>query len=251
MSEMVTAAILVIGNEVLSGRTRDANVAFLGDALNERGIRLYEARVVPDEPEMIVEALNALRRRYDYVFTTGGIGPTHDDITCDAVAAAFDLPVIDNPDARARLEAHYQPGDLTQARLRMARTPKGASLIDNPVSGAPGFRVQNVFVFAGVPRIAEAMFRAIEPELKGGRPMMSRTAAAAVPEGRVAGPLAEVQAAFPDLEIGSYPWFKDGRLGVALVARGQEEDRLDAAAEALEALLAELRSPDGEPDLVP
>jgi len=166
--ETVTACLIVIGNEILSGRTRDANLAFIGARLNEVGIRLAEARVIPDVEDVIVEAVNEVRRRFVYVFTTGGIGPTHDDITAASVAKAFGVPLIQNPAARALLEARYEPGMLNEARLRMANTPKGARLIENPVSTAPGFQIGNVFVMAGVPTIMRAMFEGVVPRLVGG-----------------------------------------------------------------------------------
>ena len=176
----VTAGLLVIGNEILSGRTQDANIAFLGHRLNEIGVRLAEVRVVPDIEADIVAAVNALRARFDYVFTTGGIGPTHDDITAAAIAKAFGVPLIQNPEARARLEGNYRAGDLNEARLRMANTPEGAALIDNPVSRAPGFRLENVFVLAGVPVILQAMVAGLRPAIAGGRPMLSRTVTVAI-----------------------------------------------------------------------
>lgn len=236
----VTAALIIIGNEILSGRTKDANLAFLGDELNQLGIRMMEARVVADVPENIVEAVNAMRARYTYVFTTGGIGPTHDDITAECVAQAFGLPFGPNPEAVAILDAHYKPEDRTEARYRMAKTPEGATLIENPVSKAPGFQVENVFVMAGVPRIMQAMFGGIRHRLVGGRPMVSRTVTSHVPEGKAGGPLGELQEKHPDTEIGSYPFFKDGRPGASIVIRAEDPARADAAADAVVALLTAL-----------
>ncbi|MGD1880492.1 MAG: competence/damage-inducible protein A [Kiloniellaceae bacterium] len=236
----VTASLMIIGNEILSGRTQDKNLAFIGQELNELGIRLMEVRVVPDVEAVIVETLNALRRGFDYVFTTGGIGPTHDDITADCVAKAFGRPLIVNPEARAILEAHYEPGQLTEARLRMARTPEGATLIENPVSKAPGFQVENVFVMAGIPNIMQAMFASLKHRLVGGRPLRSRTVAVEMGESFVADGLARLQARFPEVEIGSYPFTRGGAFGTRLVLRATEETLLDAAAAALAALLAEL-----------
>ncbi len=236
----VTAGLVIIGNEILSGRTKDANLAYLGEELNALGIRMMEARVVADIPADIVEAINTLRARYTYVFTTGGIGPTHDDITAECVAQAFGLPFGPNPEAVAILDAHYKPEDRTEARYRMAKTPEGAELIENPVSKAPGFRIENVYVMAGVPRIMQAMFAGFRHTLVGGQPMVSRTVTSHVPEGKAGGPLGELQARYPDTEIGSYPFFKDGRPGASIVIRALDAARADAAAEDVFALLIEL-----------
>ena len=234
---LVTACVVIIGNEILSGRTKDANLAFLGERLDERGIRLKEARVVPDEPDAIVETLNEVRSRYDYVFTTGGIGPTHDDITAECVARAFGVPLIQNPEARAILEAGYEPGELNEARLRMANTPEGASLILNSISRAPGFRIGNVFVLAGVPSVARAMFESLSGDLRGGAPLMSHSLEARIPEGRLAGPLRALQDDYPDIEMGSYPFHEAGVFGARLVLRGTDHVRLKQASERLEALV--------------
>lgn len=235
----VTACLLIIGNEILSGRTQDKNLAFVGKGLNDLGIRLMEVRVVPDVEAVIVETLNEVRRRFDYVFTTGGIGPTHDDITADCVAKAFGRPLIVNPEARAILEAHYEPGQLTEARLRMARTPEGAELIENPVSKAPGFQVENVFVMAGIPAIMQAMFASLRHRLVGGTPLTSRTVTVELGESFVAEGLAAVQQRYPDVEIGSYPFNRNGAFGTRLVLRATDLAVLAAAADALEAMLAE------------
>jgi molybdenum cofactor synthesis domain-containing protein len=239
-----TASVLVIGNEILSGRTQDANIGYLGKALGGLGIRLAEARVVADDEAEIVAALNALRARYTYVFTTGGIGPTHDDITAAAIAKAFGVPMERHPQAQARLETHYRPGELNAMRLRMADMPQGASLIDNPVSQAPGFRLDNVFVMAGVPAIMRAMFDGIKAELAGGPPLLARTVWAFVAEGAIAQPLKVIQDESPDLAIGSYPFFRHGKLGTSLVARGTDAPALDRLAERLVELL---RSHGGDP----
>ncbi len=238
----VTACLLIIGNEILSGRTQDKNLAFLGQGLNELGIRLMEVRVIPDIEAVIVDTLNDVRRRFDYVFTTGGIGPTHDDITADCVAKAFGLPLIVNPEARAILAAHYEAtgSALTEARLRMARTPEGATLIENPVSRAPGFQVENVFVMAGIPAIMQAMFASVKHRLVGGAPLRSRTLAVEMGESFVADGLAALQARFPEVEIGSYPFSRDGVFGTRLVLRATDEAVLDAAAAELEAFIAGL-----------
>jgi molybdenum cofactor synthesis domain-containing protein len=237
---IVTAAAVIIGNEILSGRTADANLTFLGRRLNEEGVRLREVRVVADDEEAIVEAVNALRARFDYVFTTGGIGPTHDDITAAAVAAAFGLPLILNEEAVARMREHYSAGQLNEARLRMARTPEGATLIDNPVSKAPGFRVENVYVFAGVPRIMQAMFENVAGELAGGTPTLARTVSVFVTEGEIAEGLSALQERHNDLEIGSYPFVRDQKLGTSLVIRGTDAGQIDVAADALLGLINEL-----------
>jgi len=236
----VTACLLIIGNEILSGRTQDKNLAFIGQGLNGIGIRLMEVRVIPDVEAVIVDTLNDVRRRFDYVFTTGGIGPTHDDITADCVAKAFGVPLIVNPEARAILAAHYEAGQLTEARLRMARTPQGATLIDNPVSKAPGFQVENVFVMAGIPAIMQAMFASVKHRLVGGEPLRSRTLKVEMGESFVADGLARLQAGYPAIEIGSYPFNRDGVFGTRLVLRATDDALLDAAAEDLDALIAEL-----------
>ncbi len=222
----VTAALLIIGNEILSGQTRDANLAFLGEKLAALGIRLTEARVVADEEGAIVAALNDLRRRFDYVFTTGGIGPTHDDITSPAVAKAFGRPLTLHPEAHRILKGYYKPGELNEARLRMAHTPEGAELVENPISGAPGFQVENVFVLAGIPAVMQAMFESLRHRLTGGRPLVSHTIVAELPEGRMAAGLGAIQAAHPEVEIGSYPFHRDGRYGSRLVVRATDPERL-------------------------
>ncbi|WP_455373583.1 competence/damage-inducible protein A [Limibacillus halophilus] len=227
----VTAGVLIIGNEILSGRTKDINLPYLGDRLHALGVVLAEARVIPDVEEVIVKAVQEFSRRFTYVFTTGGIGPTHDDITADCVAKAFGVPLIENPEARAILEAHYEPGMLNAARLRMARTPEGAALISNPVSAAPGFRMGNVHVMAGVPKIMQAMFDGIADSLVGGAPVLSRTVISNLPEGAIAEGLGQVQARYPALQIGSYPSFRAGNFGTSLVLRGSDAAELDRAAQ--------------------
>ena len=221
-----TAALVVIGDEILSGRTQDKNVAQLATWLNDHGIRLAEVRVVPDQIERIGEAVNALRAKHDYLFTTGGIGPTHDDITVDAIAAAFGVPVIVHPEARKILEDYYRgrPGGLTEARMRMARTPEGAELLRNPYSGAPGIKLGNVYILAGVPNIAASMLEALTGTLEGGRPVVSVTVGARAPESDVADLLRETEEAHPGVAIGSYPFFKDGRYGANFVIRSEDGD---------------------------
>jgi molybdenum cofactor synthesis domain-containing protein len=219
-----TAALVVIGDEILSGRTEDKNVAQLATWLNEQGVRCAEVRVVPDDHSRIGEAVNELRTRYDYLFTTGGIGPTHDDITVDAVAAAFGVPVVVHPEARQILVNYYRdrPGGLTDARLRMARTPEGAELLRNPSSGAPGIRMANVYILAGVPSIAASMLKALTGQLEGGRPVVSVTVGARAPESDVADLLRETEAAHPGVAIGSYPFFKEGGYGSNFVIRSED-----------------------------
>jgi len=233
-----TAALVVIGDEILSGRTQDRNVAQLATWLNAQGIRLIEVRVVPDIQSAIVEAVNALRVRVDYCFTTGGIGPTHDDITVDAIAAALGVSVVIHPEARAILEAHYATrGGLNEGRLRMARVPEGADLIPNRMSGAPGIHVGNLFVLAGVPHIAAQMLDALTGTLEGGLPLVSRTIGCWVPESEVATLLAETEHAFAGVAIGSYPFFREGRTGANFVIRATDTARVDACAAALIAAL--------------
>lgn len=234
-SRQWTAALLVIGDEILSGRTQDKNIAQLALWLNDQGIRLAEVRVVPDVIERIGEAVNALRSRYDYLFTTGGIGPTHDDITVDAIAAAFGVPVIVHPEARQILEDYYRdrPGGLTEARLRMARVPQGAELIPNPSSGAPGVKMGNVHILAGVPHIAASMMEGLTGKLQGGKPVVSVTVGARAPESDVADLLRETEAANPGVAIGSYPFFKEGRYGANFVIRSEDRDLAERTGEEL------------------
>ena len=236
----ITAAVLVIGNEILSGRTQDANLNYIAKGLADAGVILREARVIPDVPDVIVGVVNELRAKYDYLFTTGGIGPTHDDITAECVARAFGLPLTIHPDAHRQFLSYYAPGELNEARLRMAKTPEGATLIPNPISRAPGFQIGNVFVMAGIPSVMQAMFDGVKPNLKGGPPVLSRTVSCAVPEGLLAKGLGEVQDRYADLDIGSYPFTRRGGFGVALVIRGREPQRLDAAKEEVKALIVSL-----------
>ncbi len=237
----VTAAVLLIGDELLSGRTQDANLQAIARFLNPLGVNVVEARVVSDDQAAIVEALNALRARADYVFTTGGIGPTHDDITAEAVAAAFGVACHEHPDALAALEAHYRdrPETLTPARRRMARAPVGAVLVDNPTSGAPGFQIDNVFILAGVPAIMRAMLAGVAQRLEGGAVTLSCTIqAAGLREGDVGDALSALQDAHSDVAVGSYPYYRaTADFGVQLVARGRDAAALEAVAAALEALV--------------
>jgi molybdenum cofactor synthesis domain-containing protein len=224
-----TAGLLVIGDEILSGRTQDRNIAQIAGWLNLQGIRLGEVRVVPDSIERIAEAVNALRAGNDYLFTTGGIGPTHDDITVDAIAHALGLPVIVHPRARSILEAYYATrGGITETRLRMARVPEGAELIENRLSGAPGIRLGNIFILAGVPHIATLMLEALSGTLEGGKPLLSRTIGCWTAESEVAELLAEVERAHEGCQIGSYPFFREGRVGANFVIRSTEPAALAA-----------------------
>ncbi len=230
-----TACLLIIGNEVLSGRTQDANLRFIATRLGEIGIPLREVRVIPDVRATIVATVNAVRAQYDHVFTTGGIGPTHDDITSECIAEAFGVPWEPQPEAWRRLESHYArqtpPGDFNAARQRMATMPRGVTLIDNVISLAPGFTMGNVHVLAGVPRIMQAMFEALAPSLKGGPPVVSAAVHAnGLMEGRIAEGLADIQARYPDLDIGSYPYYRPSGGGVAVVAKGTDADAVQRAA---------------------
>ena len=230
-----TAAMLVIGDEILSGRTRDANMYHLATQLTDQGIDLKEVRVVSDDPEAIVSATRALSAAYTHVFTSGGIGPTHDDITADCIAAVFGVSIGVRADAQAILKAHYDTNgqELNEARLRMARIPDGAHLIDNPVSKAPGFTLLNVHVMAGVPAIFQAMLASILPSLTGGKPLLSVTYRVDRGEGDIATPLAVLANAFPELSIGCYPFQKNGLFGANIVMRGTDESQLQSAMIAL------------------
>jgi molybdenum cofactor synthesis domain-containing protein len=234
----VTAALLVIGEEILSGRTRDENISYIAGYLTRIGIQLREVRIIADSEGEIVAAVNGLRPRFTYVFTTGGIGPTHDDVTTDAIAKAFGVPVVVDPEAVAAMRQHFSDKELTPARLRMARIPEGAELIDNAISRAPGFMLDNVIVMAGVPRIMQVMLDAVMPRLAKGRPMLARSVRIDAPEGDVAPGLAALQSAHPDVQIGSYPFFENKRLGTYVVLRCVEEAKLASAVDALWTLIA-------------
>jgi molybdenum cofactor synthesis domain-containing protein len=237
----VTAAVLVIGDEILSGRTKDRNLGYIAEYLAKIGVDVREARVVPDVEDDIVAALNALRGRYDYVVTTGGIGPTHDDITADSIGRAFGVPVDEDPRVIAAMLQRYPPGDLTPARRRMARIPAGAELIENPVSIAPGFRIGNVYVMAGVPAVMQAMLDfAVKTMKTGGLMQVETIEAGGVPEGRYGDPLSAIAAAHPNVAIGSYPSYKDGRFNNQIVVRGKDEAAVAEARRAVEAMLAAL-----------
>ena len=246
------ACLLVIGNEVLSGRTQDLNIQFIARGLGAIGIPLREVRVIPDVHDTIIATVNECRARFDHVFTTGGIGPTHDDITSECVAAAFGVPWEPHPEAWARMERHYEPGQFNAARQRMATMPRGATLIDNAVSIAPGFTIGNVHVMAGVPRIMQSMFNALAPTLQGGTPVQSRAVhAAGLLEGAIAEGLSAIQDRYPALDLGSYPYYRLTGNGVALVAKGTDAAALDACIAAVSALIgAQGKTPvPGEPEV--
>jgi molybdenum cofactor synthesis domain-containing protein len=239
----ITASILVIGDEILSGRTKDKNIGYIAEYLTKMGIDLREVRVVPDVADEIVSALNALRTRYTYVFTTGGIGPTHDDITADCVAAAFGVGIDHDPHAVAMLKERYLPEDLNEGRLRMARIPHGASLINNPISKAPGFRVENVIVMAGVPSIMQVMLDDVAPTLQTGTPLKVETIdCGKLTEGLYTTALADVAKAHPRVSIGSYPSFHQGGFRSQIVIRGQNLSEVDAAKEAVNTMLKDINS---------
>lgn len=235
-----TAAMLVIGDEILSGRTRDSNMHHLAQELTKHGIDLVEARMVSDDATAITSAVQALAAAYDNVFTSGGIGPTHDDITADCIAAAFGASIDVRDDARAILQAHYDRSgtELNEARLRMARIPDGATLIDNPISAAPGFTLQNVHVMAGVPTIFETMVASVLPTLTGGAPLLSQSLRVERGEGEIAGPLTALAETYPDLSFGSYPFSKNGIYGTNIVIRGHDGAQVDQAMAALSAAVA-------------
>ena len=238
----VTACLIIIGNEILSGRTVDANLPYIANGLGSIGIRLAEARIVPDIEAEIADAVNACRAKHTYVFTTGGIGPTHDDITARSIATAFGRRFGRNPEAERRLLDYYPPERVNEERMSMADMPEGAELIDNPVSVAPGFRIENVYVLPGVPKIMQAMVDLLLPVLVGGERMLARTITVFAPEGDVSRGLGAIQERFPELEIGSYPFFRVQGPGTTIVIRGHDQAQIDLAAEALFDLATELRA---------
>jgi molybdenum cofactor synthesis domain-containing protein len=249
MSEdkIITAALIIIGNEILSGRIQDANLSYIATKLNdEAGIRLAEARVVPDIEREIVEAVNTMRVKHDYVFTTGGIGPTHDDITAGSVAKAFGRKLVRHPEAYRRLVAQFEARDMeiNEARLRMTNTPEGATLVENGISVAPGFQVENVYVMAGVPQVAHAMIDWLAPRLEGGKPVLTKTLVCSLGEGNMAAGLSDIQDRYSEIDIGSYPFYETGNYGTSIVLRHTDEKKLENAG----AEVAELmRSLGGEP----
>ena len=246
MSERIwTAALLVIGDEILSGRTQDRNVAQIVTWLNVQGIRLREVRIVADDQDAIVEAVNILRARNDYLFTTGGIGPTHDDITVDAIAAALGVSVVVHPEARAILEGYYAArGGINEARLRMARVPEGAELIPNRYSGAPGIRFGNIYIMAGVPHITAGMLSELTGTLEGGAPLLSRTIGCMVAESEIADLLGQMERTHEGCQIGSYPFFREGKVGANFVVRATDQARLDGC---VDDLVAALRAANFDP----
>ena len=250
MSANPTACLLVIGNEVLSGRTQDLNIKFLATGLGAIGMPLREVRVIPDVPETIIATVNEVRAKFDHVFTTGGIGPTHDDITSECISAAFGVPWEPHAEAWARLDARYEPGEFNAARQRMATMPRGATLIDNPVSTAPGFTIGNVHVMAGVPRVMQAMWANLAPTLAGGAPVvMAAVHAMGLAEGKIADGLSAIQDRYPDIDLGSYPYYRSSGNGVALVAKGTEQAVVDACIAEVTAMIVQLGSTpiQGEP----
>jgi len=240
MTEQPTAAVIVIGDEILSGRTKDANLACLAIKLGSIGIEVGEARFIPDVEDTIAATVNELRAQHNYVFTTGGIGPTHDDITADSVAKAFGAPIDVRDDARAILEAHYPTGALNQSRLRMARIPDGAELILNPVSKAPGFRIENVYVLPGIPILVEVMVDGLLESLQGGDIVLTHSIAAFVAESHIAPGLAAIQDDLPQVRIGSYPFLRGAKAGANLVCRSTDEAALNDAATRIRALITSL-----------
>lgn len=239
----VTAAVLIIGNEILSGRTQDTNLAYLAKKLNEYGIQIREARVVPDVEADIVAALNALRSRYDYVFTTGGIGPTHDDITADCVAAAFGVDLVISEPIAEIIRRRPAAPEIMEARMRMARIPRGGGLIDNPL-GPPGFYIENVYVMAGIPRVMQQMIDSLQGKLRGGASVRSRSVTAYLSEGQIARRLGQIQDGFSHIDLGSYPFHREDRYGTTLVMRGTDEADLDAMLEQVKQMIVDLG---GEP----
>jgi molybdenum cofactor synthesis domain-containing protein len=233
----IQAGLVVIGNEVLSGRTTDKNVAWIAEKLDQHGIQLAQVRIVPDSEADIIEAVNALRGRYRYVFTTGGLGPTHDDITSPSIAKAFGRLMERNTEALKRLRAYYKPEDFTDARQRMADMPRDVILIDNPVSAAPGFIIENVYAMAGVPMIMQAMFDSVIGDLKGGAPLKTRTLQTDLREGTIAAPLARIQERNPKVVIGSYPFFKEDAVGVTIVLRSPDEFALQKATQEVRTMI--------------
>lgn len=237
----VTACVVVIGNEILSGRTKDQNISYIGKRCDELGIILQESRIIPDLEQVIINTVDACRKKFDYVFTTGGIGPTHDDITTAAIAKLFHLVVERNKQAEKVMMEYYGPDRLNASRLKMADIPSGAELIDNPVSAAPGFQIENVFVLPGVPLIMQAMFEGITDRLTGGDPVLTASIITGLTEGELAEGLGVLQEKFPEVSIGSYPFFRHGKLGVNLVMRTTDADKLDELTDNMKSLIIRLK----------
>jgi molybdenum cofactor synthesis domain-containing protein len=237
---VVTACVLIIGNEILSGRTQDTNLQHLARTLNEWGIRVTHARVIPDVADTIIGTLNEVRRAYDYVFTTGGIGPTHDDITAECVAAAFGVPLVEHPEIAARIRTREAPPHIMEARLRMARVPRGAGLIENATGGPQGFYIDNVYVMAGIPIVMQNMIATLAGKLRSGKPVRSRSVTVYLGESTIASPLAAIQSRYLHIDLGSYPFTRDNRFGTTLVMRGTDYDGLDRMLAEVNAMIVEL-----------
>ena len=235
----VTACVLIIGNEILSGRTQDTNLNHLAKTLGDWGIQVREARVIPDIEGEIIEAVNVMRQKFDYVFTTGGIGPTHDDITAASIAKAFAVPLVTNPTIEARIRRREAPPEVMASRLRMALIPQGATLVDNITGGPQGFRIENVYVMAGIPAVMQAMLASLEDKLEAGPPVRSRTVTAYLGESSIAAALTRIQAEFPHNDLGSYPFFRDNIYGTSLVMRGVDEAELEQMLEAVNQAITE------------
>ncbi len=231
------ACLIIIGNEILSGRTQDKNISFIATGLNQIGVKLIEVRVIPDIEQTVIDTVKSCSNAFDYVFTTGGIGPTHDDITSGCIAKAFNVPLARNAEAEKILLNHYGAENLNASRLKMAEIPEGAKLIYNPVSAAPGFIIENVYVMAGVPKVMQAMFDNIKGELRGGEKTLSKTISIYITEGYIAEELTNLQNKFPDVEIGSYPFIRNSRLGTSLVCRTSNEERLELCYKELKKIL--------------
>ena len=231
MQAPVTAAVVIIGNEILSGRTQDINLNHIAKTLGEWGIQIRHARVIPDVHQTIIDTVNSCRTEYDYVFTTGGIGPTHDDITAECIARAFNVSLIEDPEIAARIRQRPAPEDIMRNRLLMARVPQGAQLIDNPTGGPQGFLIENVYVMAGIPRVMQGMLSSLEGKLRSGPIIHSRSIRAFLGESQIAGQLGKIQDEHEELDIGSYPFFRDERYGTTLVIRGSEQNEIDQAAQ--------------------
>ena len=235
---IVTACVVIIGNEILSGRTQDVNLAHIAQQLNEWGVRIAEACVIPDVEEAIVTTVNAARARFNYVFTTGGIGPTHDDITAESIARAFGVPLVISPEIADRVRGRPAPPEVMENRLRMARIPEGASLIENPTGGPQGFRMENVFVMAGIPSVMQAMLSTVGHEIHGGAVVRSRSVTAYLGESQIASALTDIQARYPDIELGSYPFYRKARYGTTLVMRGTSDTGLASMLREIEDAIA-------------
>ena len=236
-NQVVTACVLIIGNEILSGRTQDTNLRHIAIHLNEWGIRVREARVVPDIETTIIDTVRTVRTQFDYVFTTGGIGPTHDDITADCIAKAFDRPLVIHPEIARLIQSRPVPPDVMAARMLMARVPEGADLIGNPSGGPPGFFIENVYVMAGIPSVMQGMLSSLEGKLRGGAPVRSRSVTVYLGESQIAAPLGQIQARHPTIDLGSYPFSRDSRYGTTLVMRGTSADGLDMMLEEVIAMI--------------